>query len=249
MLESGRELLQKAIRARSIAVLTTGASDSGERLIVRLAATGGASDARVITAGVEEGRGAWMDQLIAAATPLCARIQVGEWVAITFQTTLVSQQGRLFGRKVVLRHPQQVSVEQRRRTPRERVPREVRVQAHFAFPKQRKTDPITADVWDLSRTGVCLWCRAGDLPATLQTDEPVELALCYNGKEHGLAARFRHRWPMENGGARVGLEFNAPESASPATVEVIQALIDVLAQLRIRQESEKLVTRTLGLAS
>jgi hypothetical protein len=249
MLESGRELLQKAIRARSIAVLTTSAPDSGERLIVRLAATGGSADARLITAGLEEGRGALIDQLIASATPLCARIKVGEWVAITFQTTLVSQQGRLFGRKVVLRHPKQVSVEQRRRAPRERVPQEVRIQARFVFQKRPGSGPITSDVWDVSETGICLWCRAADLPTTLQTDEPIDLTLGYNGKEHVLAARFRHRRPMENGGVRVGLHFSAQADTSPAPSEAIRAIIEVLSQLRIRRESEKFVTRTLGLAS
>jgi hypothetical protein len=248
MLESGRELLHKAIRVQSIAVLTTGAPAAGERVVLRLGAASGPAVARVITAGVEEGRGGLIDHLIESATPVCVRIKVGEWVAIKFQTTLVSQQGRLFGRKVVLRYPQQVTVEQRRRAPRERVPREVCVQARFAFEK-RSGSAITADVWDLSETGVCLWCRAADLPSKLQSDEPVELTLSHNGKEHLLAARFKHLRPTENGGVRVGLEFTAPANVSPAASDAIRALIEVLSQLRIRRESEKFVTRTLGLAS
>jgi hypothetical protein len=117
------------------------------------------------------------------------------------------------------------------------------------FQKRAEPPAIAADVWDVSETGICLWCRAADLPATCQTDEPIELTVSYNGKDHVLAARFRHRRPMENGGVRVGLHFAAQADASPAACEAIRAIIEVLSQLRIRRESEKFVTRTLGLAS
>jgi len=251
MLEPGRELLHKAIRAGSIAVVTMKAPASGERLILRLLPAGSSTDARAITAAVEEGKGGLIDQLIESAAPVWVRIRICEWSALAFQTTIVSQQGRFLGRKVVLRQPQQVTVEQRRRAPRERVPQDVRVQARFSL-QQRGGAAISADMWDLSETGICLWCRAADLPPTLQTDEPIELTLAYGGKEQALSARFRYRTPMENGGVRLGLQFDAPTNASPAgaaTSDAIRALIEVLSQLRIRRESEKFVTRALGLAS
>lgn len=253
MLDQGRELLQKAIGAGSIAVVTAAAGESSERVVLRLLATASNSD-KAINASVEEGKSGLIDQLVQSRTSLLASIRISQWASLTFPTVLLSQQGRLFGRRVTLRTPARVEIEQRRRAPRERVPQEVRVQASFVLPAGGSRVPATvaADVWDLSPTGICLWCREADVPPKIKVGDPFDLTLTYNGRDLRLTGRFRHRQPMDNGGVRLGLQLDAAADASPAGQAVndaIKSLLDVLAQVRTRRESEQFVSRTLGLAS
>ncbi|HEY2586414.1 MAG TPA: PilZ domain-containing protein [Tepidisphaeraceae bacterium] len=253
MSNNARELLHQSIRTGAVAVLTReAAGSSGERLIVRLIPPGDGPAGPKIAADVEEGRAGVIEELIRSKAALRAAIKINPWAGITFQSILLSQERRLLGRRVTLRMPREVSVEQRRRAPRERVPQDVRVLAQFSMrPGERAAAqaPVAADVWDLSATGVCLWCRASDLPPRLQPGDPLDITLAYNGQEHRLPARFRHRHPMPNGGVRLGIEFDP--SAAPAgasTSDTLQPLIDVLAQLRIRKANEQFATRSLGLA-
>jgi hypothetical protein len=253
MFDQGLELLKKAVRAGTMAVLTTGEPDSAERVVIRLLPAS-APNAKAINGSVEEGRGGLIDQLIKSATPLSATIRISEWSVLAFQTIILSQQGRLFGRRVALQIPRHVMVEQRRRAPRERVPKEISVQAQFSLPTGGASGPATvaADVWDLSATGICLWCREADIPPKIKVGDPFDLTLTYSGREQRLTGRFRHRQPMENGGVRLGLHLDATADASPsgqAAAETVRALLDVLTQIRVRRESEKFVTQTLGLAS
>lgn len=251
MSNNARELLHQSIRAGAVAVLTRAAAPhSGDRLIVRLVSPGDGPEGPTIVADVEEGRAGLIDELIRSATPLRFAIRIKPWAGIAFQSVLLSQDRRLLGRRVKLRMPREVAVEQRRRAPREPVPREARVQARFS-PRSRRTitAAVAAELFDLSLTGVCLWCRAADLPPRLQPGDLLDVTLAYNGQEHHLTARFRHRHAIPNGGVRLGLEFDptaAPSGA--ATPDALRPLIEVLAQLRIRKACEQFTTRTLGLA-
>ena len=253
MYDQGRELLQKAIGAGTVAVLTAPVGDSTERVVVRFLATASHS-AKAINASVEEGKSGLIDQLIQSAAPMLATIRVNQWSSLAFQTVLLSQQGRFLGRRVTLQMPRQVNIEQRRRAPRERVPKEISVQAQFSLPTGGASGPATvsADVWDLSATGICLWCREGDVPPKIKVGDRFDLSLTYNGRDLRLTGRFRHRQPMENGGVRLGLQLDEPADASPAgkaANDAIKSLLDTLTQIRVRRESEKFVTNTLGLAS
>ena len=252
MLDQNRELLQKAIQAGTMAVLTAAVGESSKRVVVRLLPASAAS-LKAVSASVEEGKSGLIDQLIKSSAPLCGEIRISQWASIAFQTVLLSQQGRFFGRRVTLQVPRQVTIEQRRRAPRERVPQEVRVQAQFCLPTGGARGPATvaADIWDLSATGICLWCRETDVPPNINVGDPFDLTLTYNGRDLRLTGRFRHRQPMENGGVRLGLQLDIAADASPAgqaANDAIKSLLDVLAQIRVRRESEKFVAQTLGLA-
>lgn len=254
MSEQGREMLNQAIRSGSLAVLAPAApAASGERLIVRLVPPGNGPAGRSITADVEEGRAGTIDAMIDSAAPLRGSIKLRDWAAIAFPTILLSQQRRLLGRRVTLQMPREVAIEQRRRAPRERVPQEIRVEARISIRtggRAATSTVVAADVWDLSATGVCLWCRAADLPPRIEPGDALDITLACNGQEHRLTATFRHRHAMSNGGVRLGLEFDpspgAPASSAPSP-DALRPLIDVLAQLRIRKESEQFAARTLGL--
>lgn len=210
-----------------------------------------ASTAGAIAANVEEGRAGEIDSLIEAATTVRVTIKM-RWAAIAFSTVLLTQTRRLLARQVTIRMPRQVDVEQRRRAPRERVPQDVQVQARLL---QGGTNvaaaqpPVSADVWDLSSTGVCVCCRADQLPKNLKPGHLMSLTLLYNGSQHVLSARFRHHQALPNGGIRLGLEFDPPPSESPnaAAAGSLQALIDLLAQLRVQRASEESIKRTLGM--
>lgn len=250
MLEQGRELLHQAIRAGAIVVLTTGPQDSGERMVVRLLPAEPPPPGRAVVAEVEEGRTGLIESLVESATPVYGTIKA-QWVAIAFQTPIVSQQRRLLGRRVTLRMPQQVNVEQRRRAPRERVPQEVRVPARMAPKTRGATNPpeVPAEVWDLSATGICLWCQGDGLPKQIKPGDELAVTLLCNGREHHLIARFRHRQPTGNGGVRLGLEFDSATAAPEVPAgQAVRSLIDMLAELRVRRNSEQFVARTLGLA-
>jgi c-di-GMP-binding flagellar brake protein YcgR len=210
-----------------------------------------ASTPGAIAASVEEGRAGEIESLVEAAATVRVTIKM-RWAAIAFSTVLLTQTRRLLARQVTMRMPRKVDVEQRRRAPRERVPQEVQVQARLL---QGGTDvaaaqsPVSADVWDLSSTGVCVCCRADQLPKNLKPGYLMSLTLLYNGSQHVLSARFRHHQTLPNGGIRLGLEFDPPpsETANVAAAGSLQALIDLLAQIRVQRTSEESIKRTLGL--
>lgn len=247
MLEHGPELLRQAIQAGAAAVVSH--PGSSERIVVRFLPL--ASTAQAIAANVEEGRGGEIESLVEAATTVRVTIKM-RWAGIAFSTVLLTQTRRLLARQVTIRMPRQVDIDQRRRAPRERVPQDVQVQArllHGGAEVVAAQTPVPADVYDLSSTGVCICCRADQLPKNLKPGYLMSLTLTYNGSQHVLTTRFRHHQALPNGGICLGLEFDPPpsETANVAAAGSLQALIDLLAQLRVQRTSEASIKRTLGL--
>jgi PilZ domain len=164
---------------------------------------------------------------------------------------------RLFGRRVLLRAPDKMSVVQQRKDGRVWVPEDCDLISRLAkidprFPTPRPENVIPGRVWDLSLSGASMICPVGPAQVGLRQEEQLEFLLQFGDIEVARIASVCYARPLSSRSVRLGLQFT--DAQSPALqpgqnekgISPMERLLNELEAAAARRKIRPAKTRKAG---
>jgi hypothetical protein len=151
-----------------------------------------------------------VDGLVAGQSPVHMWFISGPH-RLHFDTTIL-QRRRLFGRgeRLLLAWPAAVRVAERRSAGREALGEQTAIVARLRAADDLPEVPL--QIHDLDSRGASFVLDPTQLPA--QTAAGLHICMSFAGMDHWIVAFPRHRQSLPDGRLRLGVEFDAPHSAS-----------------------------------
>jgi len=235
-MNGGLEVLDRAIAHGQTAVVSVREGGTTRRVYVRFTPIDGEATQDGFWTNVLEDRDHILDDLIRTAATVEVSFNTDQ-ASVFFDSVPIRRRRQWFGRQVLMRHPDQLTLVERRKDSREPIPDDIEVPAILVRGGEGGESycEIGARVWDLSATGASFLCRADQPLPKLETGEPLAISLIYHGAEHRLNACHRYTQRLSSSSVRLGVQFNAQDSVDPSALARFRQLLEDLESLRIRR--------------
>jgi hypothetical protein len=228
------KLLVDAIDEHVQATITVRDTDATSVVYVRLIETS-ASEHGFFWAEVLEGDKRLMRRL-AKSGALVEMSFNWAYSSVFFDTKVLENRKRFFKpRRLLMSNPEKLTVIERRKDGRERVPDNLNVVACItrAQESERQAQVVTR-VWDLSPTGASLICPPSEELLAIKPGERLSIALQFEKMQRTLEVHHRYTQPLSSSSVRLGVQFVEHDATNPAVMELYQRLLDDLKKYRIR---------------
>jgi hypothetical protein len=156
--------------------------------------------------------------------------------SVFFDTKVLLNKKKMFKqRRILFSQPQTLTVIERRKDGRERVPDNLNVSACIArADKADKGAEVLTRVWDLSPTGACLICPPSDELLAIKPGERLSIALQFGKMQRTLEVHHRYTQALSSSSVRLGVQFVEHDATNPAVMEMYNRLLDDLKSMRIK---------------
>lgn len=227
-------VLAKAINGRRPAVVRCRTASGDAQLHVHFLVDGRPDGDEGFWAELADGDVVMIDRLVAGQSPVHVSFASGH-SRIHFDTTLLLRRKPfLRGERLLLAWPAALRVAERRRAGREPVGDQLTILARLRIGANRSGD-LPLLVWDLTSRGGSFAFDPAQLSEPLKLGQPLNICLSFAGVDHWLSACPRHSQPLPDGRIRLGVEFDAGESAVLESTDWFRRAMQDMETLRARQ--------------
>lgn len=233
-LSSGSELLRQAVERRSPAAVAFAIGNEYFELPVRFLSVAEGHDGQGLWVEVQDGRRDLLDELVRSRATVELSFN-GDGAKVYCDTTVlrVKRWYRLT-RSALLRHPDQMSVVDRRGRSREPVPDLFDLTAVARPDAEAAAPPTPVTVFDLSDTGAGLSWPLDSAPGRWKPGQRLRLTLTRGKRTATLTATLRHVQRLSSRTVSAGVEFRPAADSGPDALD-LSALLAELRAIRTRK--------------
>lgn len=226
-------MLAKAIEGHRPAVVRCRSASGDAQLHVHFLVDGRPGGDAGFWAELADGDVVTIDRLVAGQSPVHVSFTSGHSRIHFDSTLLVRRKPFLRGDRLLLAWPAALRVAERRRAGREPAGDQVAVMARLK-PNEASGD-VPLLIWDLTSRGGSFVFDPRLLPEPLKLGQSLNICLSFAGVDHWLAACPRHSQSLPDGRIRLGVEFDAGESALLESGDWFRRAMEGMAALSARR--------------